>query len=298
MKNFLCISDLSRQEVENLLKRALFFKTKQKLPSYSPHILANLFYESSTRTRTSFEVAAKRLSIDVINIDLSTSSETKGEVIWDTLQTLSAMGISFFVIRHSEERLPARLAQGLGDSAHVINAGDGKNAHPSQAMLDLMTIVEHKPNLSALKIAIVGDIKHSRVANSLQCLFKLMGVEELVLVAPSSWQPEIVYHGQVTAELSEGIKDADVVISLRVQKERLTDHEQFDLMTYRERYALTANRMRQAKHDAIVMHPGPINRGVEIDSDVADSPQSVILQQVQNGVYMRMAILESLIRGC
>ena len=169
MKNFLSISDLSRQEVENLLKRALFFKTKQKFPSYSPHILANLFYESSTRTRTSFEVAAKHLSLDVINIDLSTSSETKGEVIWDTLQTLSAMGISLFVIRHSEERLPARLAQGLGDSAHVINAGDGKNAHPSQAMLDLMTIVEHKPNLSELKIAIIGDLKHSRVANSLQC---------------------------------------------------------------------------------------------------------------------------------
>ena len=295
MKNFLSISDLSRQEVENLLKRALFFKTKQKFPSYSPHILANLFYESSTRTRTSFEVAAKHLSLDVINIDLSTSSETKGEVIWDTLQTLSAMGISLFVIRHSEERLPARLAQGLGDSAHVINAGDGKNAHPSQAMLDLMTIVEHKPNLSELKIAIIGDLKHSRVANSLQCLFKLMGVGELVLVAPPLWQPEVVHHGRVTSELSEGMENADVVISLRVQKERLTDHEQFDLMTYRERYALTANRMRQAKQDAIVMHPGPINRGIEIDSDVADSSQSVILQQVQNGVYMRMAILEFLI---
>ena len=176
----------------------------------------------------------------------------------------------------------------------MINAGDGKHAHPSQAMLDLMTIMEKKSNLNDLKIAIVGDIRHSRVANSLQSLFKLMQVGELVLVAPKAWQPERVHYGRVTAVLSEGMQDADVIVGLRVQKERIAVHEQLDLVQYRAQYALTSDAVRLAKSDAIIMHPGPINRGIEIDSEVADGPQSLILTQVQNGVYMRMAILESL----
>lgn len=297
MKHFLSIVDLSRQHVEDLLQRALFFKQKQQFPAYPKHTLANLFYENSTRTRISFELAAKHLAMQVINVDLSTSSENKGEVIEDTVHTMAAMGISIFAIRHSEDGLPKRVAKDLNEGVHVINAGDGKHAHPSQAMLDLMTIVEKKPNLASLKIVIVGDIRHSRVANSLQYLFKLMQVGELVLVAPKPWQPEIVHYGHVTADLSESLQGADVVIALRVQKERLSEHEQLDLVHYRAQYALTKDSVKMAKPDAIIMHPGPINRGIEIDSAVADGPQSVILTQVQNGVYMRMAILEALIKN-
>jgi aspartate carbamoyltransferase catalytic subunit len=296
MKHFLSVADLSIQQVEALLSRAMHFKKTQKFPAYPKQLLANLFYESSTRTRVSFEVAAKRLSIGVINVDLATSSETKGEALWDTLQTLAAMGITLFVVRHAEDCLPERIARGAGDGVHIINAGDGKHAHPSQALLDLMTILEIKPNLQDLKIAIVGDIRHSRVANSLQCLFRLMGVRELVLVAPEPWQPEVVHHGRVTDKLSVGLRDADVVIGLRVQKERIAGYEQLDLESYRTGYALTQDALALAKPDAIIMHPGPMNRGMEIESAVADSPQSVILTQVQNGVYMRMAILESLVR--
>ncbi|OGV49838.1 MAG: aspartate carbamoyltransferase [Legionellales bacterium RIFCSPHIGHO2_12_FULL_42_9] len=295
MKHFLSIADLSRQQVEHLLQRALFFKQKQQFPVYPHHALANLFYENSTRTRISFELAAKNLSMEVVNVDLSTSSETKGEGIDDTIQTLAAMGITLFAIRHSEDGLPEHLAKGVNVGVHVINAGDGKHAHPSQAMLDLMTIVEKKPNLASLKIVIVGDIRHSRVANSLQCLFKLMQVGELVLVAPKPWQPEIVHYGHVTADLSEALQGADVVIGLRVQKERLAGHEQLDLAQYRAQFALTEDAVAMAKPDAIIMHPGPINRGIEIDTAVADGLQSVILTQVQNGVYMRMAILESMV---
>ena len=184
----------------------------------------------------------------------------------------------------------------LGSDNHVINAGDGQHAHPSQAMLDLMTITEKKPNLSDLKITIVGDIAHSRVANSLQCLFKLMGVGEVCLVAPSCWQPAVIHYGWVTDSLVEGLQQADVVIGLRVQKERLAEGEALDLPHYRAHYALTQDALRFAKTDVMVMHPGPINRGVEIDHEVADGPHSAILTQVHNGVYMRMAILESLIQ--
>lgn len=297
MKHFLSIANLSRQQVEHLLQRALFFKHKQHFPVYLEHTLVPLFYENSTRTRISFEMAAKHLAMNVVNVDLSTSSETKGELMEDTIQTLAAMGVTIVAIRHALDGLPERVANVVNQKVHVINAGDGQHAHPSQAMLDLMTIVEKKDNLSNLKIAIVGDVRHSRVANSLQCLFKLMQVGELVLVAPPSWQPEELHFGRVTAVLSEGLQDADVVIGLRVQKERLADNEQLDLLHYRAQYALTQDSIRMARPDAIIMHPGPINRGVEIDSAIADGPQSVILTQVQNGVYMRMAILESLVLG-
>ena len=187
------------------------------------------------------------------------------------------------------------LAEKFAGSAHIINAGDGVHAHPSQALLDLMTIMEQKPDLSLLKIAIVGDILHSRVANSLQYVCAKLGVGELTLIAPKIWQPKSVHCGRVTDSLYDGIVDADVVICLRVQSERLSVTEHLDLASYRRDYALTRDSLAYAKKDAMVMHPGPINRGVEIDSDVADGPQSYILQQVTNGVFMRMAILESLI---
>lgn len=294
MKHFLEISQCSREELTTLLQRALYFKKNTTYPTYSEFPVANLFYENSTRTRVSFELAAKKLLMPVINLNLQSSSETKGEAIEDTVRNLAAMGIKHFVVRHKEEGLPQRLAKMGSMAFHVINAGDGTHAHPSQAMLDFMTIIEQKPDLSQLKIAIVGNIRHSRVANSLQCLCAILGVGELTLIAPALWKPLVVHYGSVTHSLREGIADADVVICLRVQQERLTNDEHLDLTLYHRDYALTKNSLKYAKSDAMVMHPGPINRGIEIDSEVADGPQSFILQQVMNGVYMRMAILESL----
>ena len=256
--------------------------------------MINLFYENSTRTRVSFELAAKHLGMPVVNLDLQSSSESKGEVIEDTVRTLAAMGVRLFVIRHVQDGLPQRLADMIDSNIRIINAGDGKHAHPSQAMLDFMTIMENQLEPSQLKIAIVGNIRHSRVANSLQCLSATLGVRELVMVAPKRWQPVTVHYGHVTDSLQDGIKDADVVVCLRVQKERLLSGEELDLAQYHRDYGLTSERLACAKPDVMVMHPGPINRGVEISNDVADGPQSFILEQVKNGVFMRMAILESL----
>ncbi len=296
MKHFLEISQLSRQDIFTLLNRASALKNGSQFPSYKHVTVANLFYENSTRTRASFELAAKRLSMTVINLDVQNSSEAKGEVIEDTIYTLAAMGIDIFVLRHSKDELHNQLAKNLQEKIHLVNAGDGIHAHPSQALLDLMTISEQKPDLSRLKIAIIGDIRHSRVANSLQCLCSALEVGELSLIAPEIWQPQKVHYGKVTNSLAEGLEGADVVICLRVQHERLEANEQIDLLSYHRQFALTKESLKYAKPDALVMHPGPMNRGVEIDSEVADGKQSYILQQVNNGVFMRMAILESLIR--
>lgn len=296
MKHFLDISQLSSFDIKQLIQRALDFKTNSTYPNYSPFTVTNLFYEHSTRTRVSFELAANHLAMPVVNLSLQQSSESKGEVIEDTIKTLTAMGLSIFVIRHVQDGLPQEIAKVCDEGVHIINAGDGQHAHPSQAMLDLMTIIEQKPNLSQLKIAIVGNLRHSRVANSFQSICALMGVGELALVAPDIWQPHVVHYGKATASLKEGLENADVVICLRVQRERLSVDEQLDLSTYRRDYALTHDSLAYARPDAMVMHPGPINRGIEIDSDVADGPQSFILRQVQNGVFMRMAILEALVQ--
>ena len=297
MHHLLEISHWSHHDIVGLIHRALYFKKNEVYPGYPQFPVADLFYENSTRTRVSFELAANNLMMPVVNLDLNSSSESKGEVIDDTFKTLVAMGIKLFVIRHAQEGVPHRLAEICGDAVHIINAGDGTHAHPSQALLDLMTIIEKKPDLSLLKIAIVGNIRHSRVANSLQCLCALLGVGELTLIAPQIWQPTSLHFGRVTSSLHDGIKDADVVICLRVQQERLKACEHLDLSTYHRDYALTRESLAYAKSGAMVMHPGPINRGVEIDNDVADGPQSYILQQVTNGVFMRMAILEYLVNS-
>ena len=297
MSHFLEISQLSRHQIETLLQRALEFKQQAFYPDYSQYTVANLFYEHSTRTRVSFEMAANHLSMSVVNIDLQNSSESKGEIVEDTVQTLAAMGIQNFVIRHKQEGLQQRLADNLGNVVQIINAGDGTHAHPSQAILDIMTIIEQKPQLDKLKIAVLGNIKHSRVANSFQTICSKLGVGELVLIAPELWEPKSVDYGRITNNLVDGLTDADVVICLRVQKERLVENEHLDLESYRRDYALTLKNLAHAKPDAIVMHPGPMNRGVEIDSEVADGSQSYILQQVANGVYSRMAILESMIKS-
>lgn len=294
MKHFLEISQLSRPQIEHLLERAFHFKQSGQYPSLPHHTVANLFYENSTRTRVSFELAAHNLGMRVVNLDLQSSSETKGEVIEDTLQTLAAMGIKHFVIRHKQDGLQQQLASQLGDLVHIVNAGDGAHAHPSQALLDIMTIIEHKTQVEQLKIVVLGNIKHSRVANSFQYMCSALGVKELVFICPELWQPAKVHFGRVTDNLRESLADADVVMCLRVQRERLQETDQLDLDSYRKHFALTKESLSYARPDAIVMHPGPMNRGVEIDSEVADGAQSVILQQVTNGVYARMAILEAL----
>lgn len=294
MKHFLETSQLNTEQIKHLLQRANEFRQHGIFPNLSQHRLANLFYENSTRTRASFQLAANHLSVPVLNLPLSASSESKGELIEDTIANLQAMGIDLFVIRHSKEGIQQSLADRFPDS-HIINAGDGVHAHPSQAMLDLMTILEHKPNLHELKIAIVGNIRHSRVANSLQCLFAHMGVGELTLVAPQIWLPKTIHFGRATTSLKEGIGDADVVICLRVQKERLQEGDFLDIASWRDEYALTEKNLQHAKADVMIMHPGPVNRGVEIDSELVDGPNSYILNQVRNGVFMRAAIIEALL---
>lgn len=295
MKHFLEISQLTPSQIESLLERALAFKKSKAYPAYSQHTVANLFYENSTRTRVSFELAATHLSMPVVNLDLASSSETKGEVIEDTLHTLASMGIDCFVMRHKEEGIQQHLANLLGDSVHMINAGDGAHAHPSQAVLDMMTIMEQKANLADLKIAVLGNIRHSRVANSFQAMCSLLGVGELVFIAPKLWQPEKMNYGRVTDDITEGLSEADVVMCLRVQRERLLEQDHLDLDTYRREFALTTKSLTYAKPNAIVLHPGPMNRGIEIDSEVADGKQSCILQQVRNGVFARMAVFDALL---
>lgn len=297
MNHFLEISQLSREQIITLVQRALDFKRNPLSVSYPQYTVVNLFYENSTRTRVSFELAARNLSMPVINMNLKHSSESKGEELEDTIRTLAAMGIKIFIIRHEQEGLPKKISQLLSNQVHIVNAGDGKHAHPSQAMLDIMTIIEQKPDLSQLKITIVGDICHSRVANSLQDLCEIIGIKELVLVAPKPWQPTGSHYGRVTTSLQDGLADADVVIGLRVQRERMQTHEICDVAQYRRDYALTNETMAYAKKDVMIMHPGPINRGMEIDSDVADGSRSFILKQVENGVFMRMAILEHVLRS-
>ena len=295
MKHFLEISQISHDIAMKLIHRSIAFKNMSNFPNYSGNNLVNLFYENSTRTRVSFQLAANHLGINVINLDKDCSSEKKGEAIEDTIQTLQAMGINLFVIRHAKNGFAQSISGLLKGDAHIINAGDGTNAHPSQALLDFMTIFEKNPDFKNLKIAIVGDILHSRVAGSLQSLCALLEVKELALISPEAWRPTSIQYGHVTNSLEEGLQDADVVIALRVQQERLEDSTNIDLSEYHSNFALTNKSIKYAKPNAMIMHPGPINRGVEIDSDIADGENSFILKQVKNGVYMRMAIIEALL---
>jgi aspartate carbamoyltransferase catalytic subunit len=294
MKHLLDVDKLSAANIFALINRAQVFKQQSNIPNYSDYTLATLFYEHSTRTRISFELAAKRLGMQVVNFDIQNSSESKGETIFDTLQTLNAMGIQLFAVRHGQNGLPWELAVNCSESSHIINAGDGTHAHPSQALLDLMTIIEKKPDIKNLKIAVIGDLRHSRVVGSLQRICAILNVGELRLIAPEIWQPEKIEYGEYTNSLDNGLKDADVVMCLRVQQERLLVSEGLDLELYRRHYGLTQERLAMLRKDVMIMHPGPINRGIEMDGFVADCAHSVILEQVKNGVFMRMAILEAL----
>ncbi|HED39673.1 MAG TPA: aspartate carbamoyltransferase catalytic subunit [Chromatiales bacterium] len=298
LKHFLTIEGLNRQLLIDILDTAESFtsvteQTVKKVPLLRGKTIVNLFFEASTRTRTTFELAAKRLSADVLNINIQASATAKGETLLDTLRNLEAMHCDIFVVRHADSGAAHFIAQHVAPHISVINAGDGQHAHPTQAMLDMFTIRREKGEFHKLNVAIVGDIRHSRVARSQIHALSMLGVEDIRIIAPKTLVPTEpdafgvhVYH-----DLREGLRDVDVVIMLRLQKERMrgaslpSEHEYFQL------FGLTEEKLELAKADVTVMHPGPINRGVEIDSAVADGPRSVILQQVTHGIAVRMAVM-------
>jgi len=270
----------------------------KKVPLLRGKSVFNLFFENSTRTRTTFEIAAKRLSADVINLDIARSSAAKGESLLDTIANLSAMHADMFVVRHSESGAPYLIAQHCAPHVHVVNAGDGRHAHPTQGLLDMYTIRHYKQDFTKLTVAIVGDIVHSRVARSDIHALTTLGVPEIRAVGPKTLVPgDLAAMGvRVCHDMKEGIAGADVIIMLRLQNERMSGAMLPSAAEFFKNYGLTPEKLALAKPDAIVMHPGPINRGVEIDSIVADGTQSVILPQVTFGIAVRMAVM-SIIAG-
>ena len=268
----------------------------KKVPLLRGKSVFNLFFENSTRTRTTFEIAAKRLSADVINLDIARSSTAKGESLLDTIANLSAMHADMFVVRHSESGAPYLIAQHCAPHVHVVNAGDGRHAHPTQGLLDMFTIRHYKKDFSNLTVAIVGDVLHSRVARSQIHALKTLGVPEVRVIGPKTLLPAAVERlgVRVFHDMAEGIRDCDVVIMLRLQNERMNGPLLPSAGEVFKCYGLTADKLARAKPDAIVMHPGPMNRGVEIDSSVADGRQSVILPQVTFGIAVRMAVMSML----
>jgi aspartate carbamoyltransferase catalytic subunit len=301
-KDILGIKELSVDEINLILETAESFleistRKIKKVPTLRGKTIINLFYEASTRTRTSFEIAGKRLSADTINISASTSSVVKGETLIDTARNLEAMNPDVIVIRHSASGAPQMLASLVKQS--IINAGDGAHEHPTQALLDMMTIKEHKRKIAGLKVAIIGDIEHSRVARSNIYGLSKMGAD-VVLAGPATMLPrDIEQMGvKVFNKMEEAIEGADVVMMLRIQLERQKQSIFPSLREYSQHYCLNRNNIKLAKKDVIVMHPGPINRGVEISPDIADdSSYSVILDQVNKGVAVRMALLYLLTGG-
>jgi aspartate carbamoyltransferase catalytic subunit len=303
LKHFLDIEGLKRDLLVEILDTAESFATVsgqqvKKVPILRGKTIANLFFEPSTRTRNTFELAASRLSADVLNVNISASATSKGETLLDMLRNLEAMHCDMFVVRHAQSGAAHFFATHVAPHIGVINAGDGQHAHPTQAMLDMFTIRRHKPEFADLKVAIVGDILHSRVARSEIHAMTTLGVSEVRVVGPRTLIPADceqmgvhIYH-----DMNEGIKDVDVVIMLRLQKERMTGALLPSESEYYKLFGLNNDRLKLASPDAIVMHPGPINRGVEISSAVADGPQSVILEQVSNGIAIRMAVM-SMIAG-
>lgn len=300
--HFLTIDGLGREMLTEILDTAEGFtgvseRTIKKVPLCRGKVVANLFFETSTRTRTTFELASKRLSADVLNLNISTSATSKGETLLDTLRNLEAMHVDMFVVRHASSGAAHFIARHADRGVGVINAGDGRHAHPTQAMLDMFTIRRHKGEFTGLRVAIVGDVLHSRVARSQILALNTLGVSEVRVVAPRTLLPSDP-HGlgvHVYHDMEAGIRDVDVIIMLRLQRERMqgallpSEHEYFRL------FGLTERRLALADSHAIVMHPGPINRGVEMDSQVADGSNSVILQQVSYGIAIRMAVISMVI---
>ncbi|AMO74051.1 aspartate carbamoyltransferase [Pseudomonas citronellolis] len=305
LRHFLSLDGLPRELLTEILDTADSFlevgaRAVKKVPLLRGKTVCNVFFENSTRTRTTFELAAQRLSADVITLNVSTSSTSKGETLTDTLRNLEAMAADMFVVRHSDSGAAHFIAEHVSPRVAVINGGDGRHGHPTQGMLDMLTIRRHKGSFENLSVAIVGDVLHSRVARSNMLALKILGCPDIRVIAPRTLLPiglEEVYGVKVFTDANEGLKDVDVVIMLRLQRERMqggllpSEGEFFKL------YGLTQKRLKLAKPDAIVMHPGPINRGVEIESAVADGEQSVILNQVTYGIAIRMAVLSMAMSG-
>jgi aspartate carbamoyltransferase catalytic subunit len=301
--HLLSIEGLPRTVLHHILDTAGTFlsvndRDVKKVPLLRGKSVFNLFFENSTRTRTTFEIAAKRLSADVVNLDIARSSAAKGESLLDTIANLSAMHADMFVVRHGESGAPYLIAQHCAPHVHVVNAGDGRHAHPTQGLLDMYTIRHYKKDFTQLTVAIVGDIVHSRVARSDIHALTTLGVPEIRAVGPKTLVPgDLKDMGvRVCHDMTEGIRGADVVIMLRLQNERMSGAMLPSAGEFFKNYGLTPTKLALAKPDAIVMHPGPINRGVEIDSAVADGKQSVILPQVTFGIAVRMAVM-SIVAG-
>ncbi len=304
LRHFLTVDGLPKTMLERILDTANSFvvvgnQEVKKVPLLRGKTVVNLFFENSTRTRSTFELAAKRLSADVLNLDIKTSATSKGESLLDTLRNLRAMHSDMFVVRHSDSGAPHFIADQVTPNVAIINAGDGRHAHPTQAMLDMLTIHRHKGAFDQLKVAIVGDILHSRVARDQAIALNTLGCQDVRFIGPNTLLPtEAASLGVTThTNMDQGLQDVDVVIMLRLQTERMDSAFLPSAGEYFNAYGLNRQRLAKAKPDAIVMHPGPINRGIEIESEVADGSQSLILDQVGYGIAIRMAVMSMAMSG-
>ncbi len=297
-KDFISTQDLTREQIDYILNQAMSFREinqreVKKIPTLKGRTIVNLFFEASTRTRTSFEIAGKRLGADVINISSSTSSTQKGETLMDTVKNIEAMASDIIVIRHSYSGSVKFVSDNT--DAHIVNAGDGLNEHPTQCMLDLLTIKLQKSRLEGLNVTIIGDIAHSRVARSNIWAMKTYGMNVTLFAPPTMLSVGVEAFGvNIAKNMDEAVSNADVIIMLRIQRERMAKLLIPSEREYSKLFGLTPAVMQKAKSDVMVMHPGPINRGVELSSVVADSANSAILDQVENGVAVRMAVLSFL----
>jgi aspartate carbamoyltransferase catalytic subunit len=303
LKHLLTLDGLPPAILKRILDTAESFldvgeREVKKVPLLRGKAIFNLFFEPSTRTRTTFEIAAKRLSADVVNLNIAASAQSKGETVLDTVSNLTAMHADMFIVRHAQSGAAHFIAQHVQPHISVVNAGDGRHAHPTQGLLDMFTIRRYKGAFHNLRVAIVGDVLHSRVARSQIHALTTLGVPEVRVIAPRTLLPVGVEQMGVHVfhDMKKGLKDVDVVIMLRLQNERMKGALLPSAQEYFKQYGLTPEKLALAKPDAIVMHPGPMNRGVEIDSEVADGPQSVILPQVTYGIAVRMAVM-SLLMG-
>jgi aspartate carbamoyltransferase catalytic subunit len=299
LRHLLTLEGLPRASLLALLDRAQSFATGgEDRGALAGRAVCTLFFEPSTRTRLSFQRAAQRLGADVLNFDASTSSTTKGETALDTLRTIEAMGVDCFVVRHSDDDAVSALAAAAARGTSLVNAGDGRHAHPTQGLLDMLTLRQAKgPDFSALKVLIVGDVRHSRVARSDLHALRTLGAGEIRVCGPRALLPDdaVLQGCTVTTDFEEALSGVDAVMMLRLQRERMAEGLVESLDAYHRDYGLTPARLARAAGDAVVLHPGPMNRGVEIDDAVADGAQSLVLRQVGNGVAVRMAVLEALL---
>jgi aspartate carbamoyltransferase catalytic subunit len=304
LRHLITLEGLSKEEIVALLDLAQFYVREPsdlaaRDQSLSGHTVANLFFEPSTRTRVSFELAAQRLGAEVVNLDMQSSSRVKGETVLDTIYTLQAMHADILVMRDAEPGLPANVAQYVAPHVCILNAGEAHLSHPTQGLLDALTVRQTQGDLSKLRVLIAGDINHSRVARSAWQVFTTLGVAELRIAAPAELMPEKDEFAGATRfqDIDRAIDGVDVVMALRIQRERISGTRIPDEATYHRTFGINKQRLTRAHPNAIVMHPGPMNRDVEISSEVADGPQSVIQRQVANGVAVRMAVLATIARN-